>query len=294
MAKVTLENITDVVCGALGRNGDISDRQREIMTSLITHLHGFCKDVNLQHGEFIAGCEFLRRAGATCDENRQEFILLGDILGVEVLVDMLTNPANGDVSESTVLGPFYRENPPALPKGASIILKHFDNEETALYKGIIKDAEGNPLPGVQIDVWEDAPNGIYENLDPDQPDYNLRGRFETDENGEYEFIAVRPVPYPIPDNETAGELLRYMGHHPNRPGHMHYILSKEGYRPLISQIYDGSSKWLDDDSVFAVKDSLVGHFEKGDTTDLKVTFDFVLQAEKKPAAARIREVATAE
>ena len=194
---------------------------------------------------------------------------------------MLTNPKSGDVSESTVLGPFYRENPPALPKGASIIQKHFDNEETALYKGVIKDADGNPLSGVTIDVWEDAPNGIYENLDPDQPEYNLRGRFETDEKGEYEFIAVRPVPYPIPDNETAGELLRYMGHHPNRPGHMHYILSKDGYRPLISQIYDGSSKWLDDDSVFAVKDSLVGHFEKGDKTDLKVNFDFVLKADAK-------------
>lgn len=282
MGIVNLENITDVVIASLGKHGDITDRQREIMTAFIRHLHAFCKDVNLQHGEFLDGCEFLKRAGQTCDENRQEFILLGDILGVEVLVDMLSNPVEGPESESTVLGPFYRENPPVLPKGASTIQKHYDNEETAYYEGYICDADGTGLAGVTLDVWEDAPNGIYENLDPDQPEYNLRGRFETDENGHYAFVAVRPVPYPIPDTETAGELLRYMGHHPNRPGHMHFIISKDGYRPLISQIYDGDSKWLDDDSVFAVKDSLIGTFKPAPKelgTDLHFEFDFVLKAD---------------
>ncbi|KJS41197.1 MAG: dioxygenase [Roseovarius sp. BRH_c41] len=282
MGIVNLENITDVVIASLGKHGDITDRQREIMTAFIRHLHAFCKDVNLQHGEFLDGCEFLKRAGQTCDENRQEFILLGDIIGVEVLVDMLSNPIDGPESESTVLGPFYRENPPVLPKGASTIQKHYDNEETAYYEGYIRDAAGKGIAGVTLDVWEDAPNGIYENLDPDQPEYNLRGRFETDANGHYAFVAVRPVPYPIPDTETAGELLRYMGHHPYRPGHMHFIISKDGYRQLISQIYDGDSKWLDDDSVFAVKDSLIGTFKPAPKelgTDLHFEFDFVLKAD---------------
>ena len=282
MGIVNIDNISDVVIASLGQHGDITDRQREIMSSLIRHLHGFCKDVNLQHGEFLEGCEYLKRAGQTCEENRQEFILLGDILGVEVLVDMLSNPIDGPESESTVLGPFYRENPPVLPKGASIIKKHYDNEETAYFEGYIRDANGKGVAGVQMDVWEDAPNGVYENLDPDQPEYNLRGRFETDENGHYAFVAVRPVPYPIPDNETAGELLRYMGHHPNRPGHMHFFISKDGFRPLISQIYDSESKWLDDDSVFAVKESLIGTFKKAAPvlkTDLHFEFDFVIKSE---------------
>lgn len=280
MATVTLDNITDVVIDALGQNGEIDDRQREIMTSLIKHLHGFCKDVKLQHHEFIAACEYLARAGHVCDDKRQEFILLGDILGVEVLVDMLTNVIDGNESESTVLGPFYRENPPVLPKGASTVQKDFPGQETVYFEGHIRDTDGNPLAGVILDVWEDAPNGLYENHDPDQPDFNLRGRFETDENGHYAFRAVRPVPYPIPDNETAGELLRYMGHHPNRPGHMHFIVSKPGFRPLISQIYDSSSEWLDNDSVFAVKNSLVGEFRKAGPeigTDLHVEFDFTLK-----------------
>ncbi|MFD1343136.1 dioxygenase family protein [Litorisediminicola beolgyonensis] len=285
MAKITLDNITEEVTDALGKNGDISARQREIMTSLIKHLHGFCKDVKLQHHEFIAACQFLARAGAVCDGGRQEFILLGDILGVEVLVDMLSNPVTGTESESTVLGPFYRENPPVLPKGASTVIKEFPNQETVYFEGYIRDTDGTPLADVTIDVWEDAPNGLYENHDPDQPEFNLRGRFETDENGHYAFRALRPVDYPIPDNETAGELLRFMGHHPMRPGHMHFIVSKDGYRPLISQIYDSSSKNLDNDSVFAVKESLIGEFRKAGPdldTDLHVAFDFRL---KKDAAS---------
>ncbi|MCA1300470.1 dioxygenase family protein [Stappia indica] len=280
MRNVTINNVTDAVIGSLGKFGEIDERQREIMTSLLKHLHGFVKDVKLSHGEFLAACDFLARAGQITDDKRQEFILLGDILGVEVLVDMLSNPVADGESESTVLGPFYRENPPVLPKGASTIQKNFEGQETVWVEGYVRDAAGNPLAGVTLDIWEDAPNGLYENHDPNQPDYNLRGRFETDANGHYALIAVRPVPYPIPEDETAGELIRYMGHHPNRPGHLHFILSREGYRPLITQIYDADSAWLDTDSVFAVKESLIGRFEKapdGADTDLTLRFDFVLR-----------------
>lgn len=287
VATVTLDNITDVVIGSLGQNGKITDRQREIMTAALNHLHGFCKDVKLQHHEFLDACNFLARAGHATDDKRQEFILLGDILGVEVLVDMLTNPLTGSESELTVLGPFYRDNPPVLPKGASVVQKHFDNEESVLFEGHIRDTGGRPIEGVIIDVWEDAPNGLYENHDPDQPDYNLRGRFQTDSNGHYAFRALRPVPYPIPEDETAGELLRYMGHHPYRPGHIHFMIAKPGYQPLISQIFDADSDWLDNDSVFAVKDSLVAKFKKtpGAKDDLHVEFDFALKPSKVLAAA---------
>lgn len=289
MRNVTIENVTDVVISSLGKHGEITARQREIMSSLVRHLHGFCKEVNLQHSEFIAACDFLARAGHVCDGKRQEFILLGDILGVEVLVDMLTNPVEGGESESTVLGPFYRENPPVLPKGGTTAQKQFEGEETVYVEGHVRDAAGRPLEGVVIDVWQDAPNGLYENHDPDQPDYNLRGRFMTDASGHYAFRTLRPVPYPIPDNETAGELLRFMGHHPHRPGHMHFILAKDGYRTLVSQIYDAESAHLDDDSVFAVKESLIGNFRKADPslgTDLHVVFDFALkQAEVRALAA---------
>ncbi|MFO1106788.1 MAG: dioxygenase [Amaricoccus sp.] len=282
MGSVTLDNITDVVTASLGQNGAITDRQREIMTAALRHLHDFCKEVKLQHGEFLAACDFLARAGQITDDKRQEFILLGDILGVEVLVDMLTNPVTGGESTSTVLGPFYRDNPPILPAGASVVQKHFDGEETVLFEGVVTDDEGKPLEGVLMDVWEDAPNGLYENHDPNQPDFNLRGRFQTDAAGRYAFRALRPVPYPIPEDETAGELLRYMGHHPYRPGHMHFMIQKPGYRTLVSQIFDGSSTYLDNDSVFAVKDDLIAEFvpTPDADTDLHVQFDFALKREK--------------
>lgn len=281
MRDVTIENVTDVVIASLGGKAPIGERQREIMTGLIRHLHGFCKDVKLTHAEFLAACDYLARAGHICSDKRQEFILLGDILGVDVLVDMLSHPVEGNESVSTVLGPFYRENPPVLPKGASIIKKHFPNEETVWFEGHVRDASGKGIEGVTLDVWEDAPNGLYENHDHDQPDYNLRGRLTTDADGHFAFVAVRPVPYPIPDDETAGELLRFMGHHPYRPGHIHFILQKDGYRTLVSQVFDADSDWLDNDSVFAVKDSLVAKFEPANDgrTDLKVNFDFVLKAE---------------
>ena len=289
MRHVSIDNVTDVVIASLGKHEAIPARQREIMESLIRHLHGVCKDVNLTHSEFLAACDFLARAGQTCSDKRQEFILLADILGVEVLVDMLSNPIGGNETISTVLGPFFRDNAPVMPKGASTVQKAFDTQETVYVEGYVRDTEGKPIQGAVIDVWEDAPNGLYENHDPDQPDYNLRGRFESDENGHYAFRAIRPVPYPIPGDETAGELIRFMGHHCMRPGHLHMIVNREGYRPLISQIYDSSSPHLDDDSVFAVKEELIGEFRKappGADTDLVLRFDFTLPlaAEQRMAA----------
>ncbi|MBK0329607.1 intradiol ring-cleavage dioxygenase [Rhodobacteraceae bacterium F11138] len=288
MRNVTVENVTDVVVNAIGASHDLPARNKEIMTALVRHLHDFCKEVNLSSEEFMNACDFLARAGAVCSDKRQEFILLSDILGVEVLVDMLSNPTPNGETTGTVLGPFFRENAPVLPHGASIVQKHFDNEETVFVDGYVKDADGNPVAQAVLDVWEDAPNGLYENHDPEQPDYNLRGRFETDENGYYCYRAIRPVPYPIPSDWTAGEMISYMGHHTMRPGHIHVMITKPGFRTLVSQLYDSSSEHLDNDAVFAVKEDLIGDFSKGTDemgTDLYVKFDFTLAAEATAMAA---------
>ncbi|PJE29433.1 Hydroxyquinol 1,2-dioxygenase [Pseudooceanicola marinus] len=279
MRNITLDNITDAVIKSM--DGDIPARNREIMQAALKHMHAFMKEVNLSYDEWLGAMEWMRRAGEISSEARNEFILISDILGVEVLADMLDKKPTHDETISTVLGPFYRENPPVLPKGASIIQKDFEGQETVRVSGTIYDTEGNPVPGVTMDVWEDAPNGLYEQQDPDQPDFNLRGRFETDENGQYEFVAIRPVPYPIPYDGAAGELLKYMGHHPWRPGHIHFMISKDGYKGLISQIYDSETEYLDNDSVFAVKEDLIGKLEKapeGADTDLVMTFDFKIRS----------------
>lgn len=278
MRSITLDNITEAVVGAL--SDDIPARNREILESALKHMHAFMKEVDLTYEEWLGAMEWMRRAGDISDDSRNEFILISDILGVEVLADMLDKKPTHNETISTVLGPFYRENPPVLPKGASIIQKDFEGQETVRVSGTIRDTEGNPVPGVTMDVWEDAPNGLYEQQDPDQPDFNLRGRFETDADGAYDFVAIRPVPYPIPYDGAAGELLKYMGHHPMRPGHIHFMIMKDGYKSLISQIYDSETEYLDNDSVFAVKEELIGTMTKapeGADTDLVMTFDFVIR-----------------
>lgn len=285
MRNITKDNITDAVVGALSK--DIPKRNREILVKLLTHIHEFCKEAKITHHEMIAACQWLVRAGHISDDARNEFILVADILGIEVLVDMVDHEVTDGESESTVLGPFYRENPPVLEKGASIIQKHFEGTETVRVSGKVRDTHGRIIANATVDVWEDAPNGLYEQQDPDQPEYNLRGRFLTDDKGEYEFVALRPAPYPIPYDGAAGELLNYMGHHPWRPGHIHFMVFKDGYQTLISQIFDADTKYLDNDSVFAVKESLIGQMHKapdGADVDLLMTFDFKLKAVAASAA----------
>ena len=281
MRNITIETITEAVERALG--DDIPARNRELLTALVRHIHDFAREVRVSHGELLQACEFLRRAGDISDEKRNEFILIADILGLEVLVDMLDHKVVDGESESTVLGPFYREQAPVLPTGADISQKSYPEQATVYVHGAVRDTDGRPIEGAVVDVWEDAPNGLYEQQDPEQPDYNLRGRFTSDAEGGYAFRALRPVPYPIPYDGAAGELLRYMGHHPWRPGHIHFKISKPGYQALITQIYDAETPYLDNDAVFAVKESLVGDFlpappELG--TDFALTFDFIL----RPAA----------
>ena len=280
MRNITTDNITEAVVKSLG--DDIPARNREIMASALKHIHDFCKDVNLTYDEWLEAMAWFRRMGDITDDARSEFILVCDILGVEVLVDMLDKKVTDGETVSTVLGPFYRENPPVLPNGASIIQKDFEGQQTVRVTGVIRDTDGDPVPGVTVDVWEDAPNGLYEQQDPDQPDYNLRGRFETDAEGRYDFVAIRPVPYPIPFDGAAGELLNYMGHHPMRPGHIHFLIQKEGYKTLISQIYDSETEYLDNDSVFAVKEDLIGQLKPSDgDTDLEMEFDFTIRNDAK-------------
>ncbi|MCT4577507.1 dioxygenase [Donghicola sp.] len=278
MRNITIENITEAVINSM--DAGIPARNMEIMKAALKHVHAFMKEVDLTYDEWLEAMEWMRRAGEISSDARNEFILISDIIGVEVLADMLDKKPTHNETISTVLGPFYRENPPVLEKGASIIQKDFEGQETVRVSGTIRDTDGNPVQGVTMDVWEDAPNGLYEQQDPDQPDYNLRGRFVTDEKGEYEFVAIRPVPYPIPYDGAAGELLKYMGHHPWRPGHIHFMIMKDGYKTLISQIYDSTTEYLDNDSVFAVKEELIGEMTKapeGADTDMVMTFDFVIR-----------------
>ena len=272
MQTVTIENITDVVIGAMDE--DMDARAREVLTALTKHMHDFVREVRVTHDEWMIGIDYLTRAAALTDDKRNEFILLSDIFGLESLVDAIGHDAAENETESAILGPFFREGSPVLPAGATISQRGEEDGPPTLVEGKIINAEGKPVSGAIIHVWETGPEGLYEQQDPKQPDMNLRGRFMSDENGYYAFRGVRPVSYPIPYDGPTGDLLQIMGRHPYRPAHIHMVIEAPDYKKLISQLYDSEDEYLDSDSVFSVKGSLIIEFKPA-PADLDV--DYVVE-----------------
>jgi len=242
-----------------------SPRMRVVMTSLIQHLHDFAREVELTVDEWTEGVALINWAGQMSNEKRNEGQLVCDVVGLESLVDEITykkaSEATTVATQSAILGPFFRHDHPIREKGATISFDTPKDAEVVYMHGQVLDATTQkPLVNASIDVWEASTNGLYEQQDENQVDCNLRGKFITDANGEYAFYALRPTPYPIPFDGPAGKLLQLLDRHPYRPAHIHLIVLVEGYKPITTQIFDKASKYLDDDSVFAVKDSLVVEF----------------------------------
>lgn len=252
-------------------------RLAKIMASLVRHLHGFVKDVSLTQEEWEFAIAFLTKTGQICSDERQEFILLSDTLGVSMLVDAINNRRPAGATENTVLGPFYVENAPERQMGENI--SQDKKGETCRYFGRVIDLETRPVCGARIDVWSDNADGFYDVQQPGlQPKWNNRGVFVTGEDGRYEFVGIRPVSYPIPDDGPVGQMLKQLGRHPYRPAHMHYLITAEGYQKLITHTFLGDDPYLRSDAVFGVKTSLVAPLEPGEDglTVWRSEFDFVL------------------
>ena len=259
---MTEDDLTEVVVARLEATPD--PRLREITQALVRHLHAFAKEVRLTDEEWLAGIMFLTATGQMCDERRQEFILLSDTLGVSSLIDLINHSdVEALATEPTILGPFYVPGSPERAFGESMV-EYEDGGEVAIFRGVVSDTHGNPLQGVLLDVWQNAATGFYAVQQPDeQPATNLRGRYLTDGEGRYEIRTVRPVPYPIPADGPVGKLLHYTGRHEWRAAHIHLKASKEGYEPVTSHVFDRESRYLDSDTVFGVKDSLIEDFVVG-------------------------------
>lgn len=233
----------------------------KLIKSAIQHIHDFTRENNVTTEEYMWMMTFINRIGQMSDEKRNEAILVSDVLGVETLVDTLTNASHlKDHTSLAILGPFYRENSPVYKFGDSIVQKDVGGEYSYIFGNITSDA-GVPLAGAKIEVWHCAPNGLYEQQDPDQPEYNLRGTFYAEKDGSYAFVCLRPTAYPIPYDGPAGDLLKYMDRHPMRPGHIHWRVTHPTYHSLITQTYDYDDPYTKDDSVFAVKEDIVIKFQ---------------------------------
>ncbi|WP_193337253.1 dioxygenase family protein [Devosia beringensis] len=254
---------------------DVSTRLAQVMASLVKHLHAFAKDVELTQEEWGLAVDFLTRTGQMSDGNRQEFILLSDVLGLSMLVDAINHRRPSGATENTVLGPFHVAGAPHYPMGSNISLD--GKGESCLFIGQVRDTDGSPIAGVQIDVWCDNADGYYDVQQPGiQPQWNNRGIFVTGPDGHYEFRGIRPVAYPIPDDGPVGQMLAALHRHPNRPAHMHFLVSAPGFETIVTHTFVAGDQWLNSDAVFGVKTSLIASIETGTDTAWRSHFDFVM------------------
>jgi len=268
----------------LKRVGKAKDkRTRQVMQSLVKHLHAFVREVKPTQEEWFQGIQFLTKTGHMCDDKRQEFILMSDTLGVSMLVDFLNygKAKSGKLSttESTVLGPFFVEGAPQLPLGASIAKPGTPGEPCAV-SGTVKDLKGKPITGATIDVWEGGADGLYDVQKPDGT--NLRARFRSDAQGRFHFKCITPVSYPVPHDGPVGQMLVACGRHPMRPGHLHFVIEAPGCEKLTTHLFVKGDKYLSSDAVFGVKDSLIVNYRKKNAAgEATCTYDFVLKPKRK-------------
>jgi protocatechuate 3,4-dioxygenase beta subunit len=260
---VNEHTITDTVIATTANASDA--RLREIVTSLVRHLHDFVRDVELQPHEWMTGIDYLTRTGQKCDALRQEFILLSDTLGVTMLIDALANRKTSGATESTVLGPFFTTDAPDIAHGASIASpgKGFP----LIVRGRLTNTAGAPLAGAVLEVWETDGDGQYDTQYAERHAPDCRGRIRTAADGTFAFRGVLPVSYPVPTDGPVGELLRGLGRHAFRPAHLHVMIAADGHVPVATAIYAAGDAYIDSDAVFGVKASLVETFVRHDSPD---------------------------
>jgi hydroxyquinol 1,2-dioxygenase len=255
-ARTTPADITAAALASFEGCGD--ERLRELVQAFARHLHAFASEVRLTEAEWQDAIRVLTATGNITDERRQEFILWSDSVGLSMLVDALANPLPAGATESTVLGPFYVPGSPERAFGESMAAEPAGTP--AWVHGRVLDVDGSPVAGAELDVWQNGDDRLYAVQRPEAAEDHLRGRYRTREDGGYAFLAVRPVPYPIPYDGPVGAMLEATGRHPWRPAHIHMIVRAPGYRSVTTHIFDRESEYLDSDAVFAVKPSLMRDF----------------------------------
>jgi len=256
------EDVTPVVIDAYKNIED--PRLREIVASLIKHLHAFAREVHLTEEEFHKGTEILAKLGQLTNDNHNEVVLMSGSLGFSSLICLLNNGNNGQTeTTANLLGPFWRMNSPQTENGGSIVRS--PTPGPVLFVNCwLKDQSGKPISGAKVDVWHSSPEGFYEQQDPKQAPMNLRGQFTTDAEGKFGFRSVKPAGYPIPIDGPVGDLVRAGKRHHYRPAHLHFLIFKEGFKTLISQIYVNDDDRLETDVQFGVTKALIGDYVRHD------------------------------
>lgn len=250
--------VTEAVLAEAARTPD--PRLREILQALIRHLHGFAREVRLTEREFDQAINLVTALGHHTTASHNETRLICGSLGLSTLVCLMNNGEQGGRQTSAnLLGPFWRAGAPRMANGASIVRSPTPGAPL-FFSGTVVDLDGNPIAGAEIDVWHASPAGLYENQDPSQAEWNLRGRFTSDAQGHFSYRSVKPAGYPVPMDGPTGALLRAEGRHPFRPAHLHALIYKPGFKTITSQIYSHDDPLLETDAQFGVTRTLIGHY----------------------------------
>ena len=256
MRNLAAGHLTDAVTASFADAP--SPRYREVMTSLVRHLHAFAQEVALTEEEWFAGIEFLTRTGHITDDRRQEFVLLSDVLGLSMLVVGLNENVAPDATPATVFGPFFVEGSPAYENGDDIA--NGAPGEPCLMAGRVLSTTGEAIADARIEVWQADDDGLYDVQYDDLDAARGRGHLRTDADGRWWFWSVKPEPYPIPHDGPVGDLLTAGARGPMRPAHVHFMVTAPGHHRLITHVFVDDDPYLDRDAVFGVKSALVAPF----------------------------------
>lgn len=275
MRNLNSDNITQAVIDSFAQTEN--PRLKEILTSLVTHLHGFARDVKLTEAEWFQAIDFITRCGHITDDKRQEFILLSDVLGLSMLTVAMNNDKPPGCTEATVFGPFHVEGAPHYALGDDIA--NGAKGTPCWVRGRVKGLNGEPIPGAVLDVWQSDEDGLYDVQHEGLGHAQARGVLTADANGEFHFRTIVAVPYAIPHDGPVGQLLQATGRHPWRPAHLHFMVKAPGYETLITHVFRDHSDYLDSDAVFGVRQSLVCDWNQQADGSYAMTYDFVLNPE---------------
>ena len=292
MHNLNEETITQAVLASQRNAAD--PRLREIMVSLVQHLHAFARETRLTEAEWGTAIAFLTAVGQKCSDTRQEFILLSDVLGLSTLVTAQNHKVPPGCTEPTVFGPFHVAEAPQRELGADIAAGM--KGTPCFVSGAIKTLDGGTIPDATIDVWQADAEGYYDVQRPDLADYQGRAVLHSDPQGRYHFRSVVPECYPIPHDGPVGQLLQALGRHPWRPAHLHFMIQAPGYQTLVTHVFRTGDRYLDSDAVFGVRSSLIADWAchppgpgpdglHHDTGFHTLAFDFILNPQDPPGQA---------
>jgi len=272
MRNLNQHTITQAVIARLAATPDA--RLKEVLTSLVQHLHAFAREVKLTEQEWLAGINFLTATGQTCDDKRQEFILLSDTLGLSMLTVAMNNHKPAGCTEATVFGPFHVEGAPHYDNGAD--LANGAAGEPCIVRGRVLGLRGEPVADAVVEVWQADAEGNYDVQYPDLDQHQARGVLRSGADGRFDFRTIVAEAYPIPVDGPVGEMLRATKRHPWRPAHLHFMVMAPGYEKLVTHVFRSGDPYLDSDAVFGVRQSLVADWVRQPDGVYRLDFDFVL------------------